>query len=102
MQAARKLKKYDHRLVDLVRRTGDIDLATRMGVPRTTATGWVRLDERSVVTATPCTETVEKLQARVAKLEKRVQRLRAILAVVLALLRIAKVDLSRTPRTGWQ
>ena len=96
MQAVRKLKKYDHRLVELVRRTGDIEYATRMGVPRTTAAGWTRVRAQPVVTAALCTESIEELQARVARLEKRVQRLRAIVSVVLALLRIAKLDLSHT------
>ena len=35
----RTQRRYDHRLRDLVRTTGDIELATRIGVPRSTARG---------------------------------------------------------------
>ena len=40
---------YDHRLRDLVRQTGDIGIATAAGVPRSTATGWLRRDLQPVV-----------------------------------------------------
>ena len=35
--ASRPQQRYDHRLRDLVRRTGDVTLATDLGVPRSTA-----------------------------------------------------------------
>jgi hypothetical protein len=41
---------YDDRLRELVRRTGDISIATALGVPRSTAAGWVRGAKQSVVT----------------------------------------------------
>ena len=36
---ARLQQRYDHRLRNLVQRTGDVTLATDMGVPRSTARG---------------------------------------------------------------
>lgn len=42
MAATRAQRAYDHRLRDLVRATGDITLATRLGVPRSTVAGWLR------------------------------------------------------------
>jgi hypothetical protein len=33
---ARPQQRYDHRLRDLVRQTGDVTLATDLGVPRST------------------------------------------------------------------
>jgi hypothetical protein len=50
---ARHQQRYDHRLRNLVERTGDVTVATDLGVPRSTARGWlgaaptvvVRLDE---------------------------------------------------------
>ena len=38
---ARPQRRYDHRLRHLVQRTGDVTVATRLGVPRSTARGWL-------------------------------------------------------------
>ena len=38
---ARPQQRYDHRLRDLVQRTGDVTIATDLGVPRSTARGWL-------------------------------------------------------------
>jgi hypothetical protein len=38
----RPQQRYDHRLRDLVRRTGDLTIAADLGVPRSTAWGWLR------------------------------------------------------------
>ena len=37
----RSQPRYDHRLWDLVHRTGDVTIATDLGVPRSTARGWL-------------------------------------------------------------
>jgi hypothetical protein len=38
---ARPQQRYDHRLRHLVHRTGDVTIATDLGVPRSTARGWL-------------------------------------------------------------
>ena len=38
---ARPQQRYDHRLRNLVHRTGDLTIATDLGVPRGTARGWL-------------------------------------------------------------
>ena len=38
---ARPQQRYDHRLRDLVQRTGEVTVATDLGVPRSTARGWL-------------------------------------------------------------
>jgi hypothetical protein len=38
---ARPQQRYDHRLRNLVQRTGDVTVATDLGVPRSTARGWL-------------------------------------------------------------
>jgi hypothetical protein len=38
---ARPQQRYDHRLRNLVHRTGDVTIATDLGVPRSTARGWL-------------------------------------------------------------
>ena len=42
MTTARPQQRYDHRLRELVQRTGDLTIATARGVPRSTARGWLR------------------------------------------------------------
>ena len=37
----RPQQRYDHRLQHLVHRTGDVTIATDLGVPRSTARGWL-------------------------------------------------------------
>ena len=38
---ARPQQRYAPRLRDLVHRSGDVTVATRLGVPRSTARGWL-------------------------------------------------------------
>jgi hypothetical protein len=38
---ARPQQRYDHRLRDLVQRTRDVTIAADLGVPRSTARGWL-------------------------------------------------------------
>ena len=50
MSEHRRQSAYDYRLRDLVRKTGDLNIAAQLGVPRSTAAGWIRSDRRDVVT----------------------------------------------------
>jgi hypothetical protein len=38
---ARSQQRYDHRLRNLAQLTGDVTVATALGVPRSTARGWL-------------------------------------------------------------
>ena len=91
----RSQRTYDHRLVRLVQDTGDITIATGVGVPRSTATGWLR-QTRRVVTSTPiCSASAEDLRNRLARTEARLRRCQALLRVLLAVLRIVQPDFTR-------
>jgi len=46
---ARLQQHYDHRLRNLVQRTGDVTVATNLGVPRSTAVGWLGTTARVVI-----------------------------------------------------
>jgi hypothetical protein len=46
---SRPQQRYDHRLRDLVQRTGDLTIATDLGVPRSTARGWLGATRTVVV-----------------------------------------------------
>ncbi len=49
-QRNRRQRTYDHRLRDLVRSTADVAIVVDLGVPRSTASGWLRQEPREVVT----------------------------------------------------
>ena len=88
---SRVQRSYDHRLRDLVRRTGDVALATSAGVPRSTASGWLRGRSRPTVTLDVLSIEEEKLQAEVLRLRCRVDKLRAL----------ARISSRRSRRSIW-
>ncbi len=61
---------YDHRLRDLVCRTRDLDLAERLGVPRSTAKSWLRRGVRPVVTSAVLDDDASQLRIRVLRLSE--------------------------------
>ena len=86
---------YDHRLVRLVQDTGDITIATGVGVPRSTATGWLRQPRRGVTSTPTCEASAEDLRIRLARMEARLRRGQALLRVLLAVVRIVQPDFTR-------
>ena len=95
MAATRTRRTYDHRLRELVRRTGDITIATRAGVPRSTASGWLWSARRRVVTLQDAERAEADLRAEVARLRRRLRRRTAVLRVLVALVRALRLDLAR-------
>ena len=94
MTQPRPQKRYDHRLRDLVHRTEDVTIATDLGVPRSTARGWLRLAPE-VVGSLDVTHLNElELQQEILRLRRRVQKLAALLRLVLALPRASGFTLS--------
>ena len=92
---ARSQQRYDHRLRELVHRTGDVNLATDLGVPRSTARGWLRRAPDVVVSLDVTQLSELELQHEIVQLRRRVQKLAALLWLVLALLRASGFNLSR-------
>src|SRR3954454_3637263 len=80
-------RRYDHRLRDLVWRTGDVTVATRLGVPRSTARGWLGAAPTVVVCLDVADLTEPELRQELLKLRRRVQKLTALLHLALAVLR---------------
>jgi putative transposase len=83
----RPQQRYDHRLQHLVHRTGDVTLATNLGVPRSTARGWLGRAPTAVVCLDVTDLTAPELRQEVVKLRQRVKKLTARLRLVLAVLR---------------
>src|SRR5713101_7322286 len=84
---ARPQRRYDHRLRNLVQRTGDVTVATDLGVPRSTARGWLGAAPTVVVCLDGADLTEPELRQEVLKLRRRVQKLTVLLRLALALLR---------------
>ena len=80
-------QRYDHRLRDLVQRTGDVTIATDLGVPRSTARGWLGKAPKVVVSLDVTDLRASELQQEVLELRRRVKKLTALLRLALALLR---------------
>jgi putative transposase len=91
----RKQQRYDHRLRELVQSTGDINLAVRHGVPRSTAHGWLGSNSADVVTLDVLDMNVSQLQQELVSLRRRNERLISLLRLVVTVLKVAGFSLSR-------
>ena len=92
--ASRPQQSYDHRLRDLVQRTGDPTIATDLGVPRSTAREWLRATPTIVVSLEVADLTERELRQELRTLRRRVEKLGALLRLALALLHISGFTLS--------
>src|SRR6266849_8888113 len=91
----RPQQRYDHRLRNLVQRTGDVTIATDRGVPRSTARGWLGQGPKVVVSLEVTNLTAAELQQEVLELRRRVKKLTALLRLALALLRSSGFTLTQ-------
>src|SRR6516162_3372237 len=94
MTMGRPQKRYDHRLRELVRRTGDLTIATELGVPRSTARGWLCTTPTVTVSLDMANLTELELRQEILKLQQRVQKLAALLRLALVLLRVSGFTLA--------
>jgi hypothetical protein len=92
-------RAYDHRLRDLVCEERDPALFAQLGIPRSTATSWIRRGSRRVVTTELFGRHEQQLRARVLKLERRVQLLLGIVRLLFVMVRLFGVypDSQRAP-----
>ena len=91
---ARPQQRYDHRLRHLVHRTGDVTFATALGVPRSTARGWLDAPPTVIVGLDVMDLAEPELRQEILKLRRRVQKLTALLRLALALLRTSGFHLA--------
>src|SRR3989441_5730897 len=91
---SRPQQRYDHRLRDLVQRTGDLTIATDLGVPRSTARGWLGAAPTVVVSLEVANLTEPELRQEILKLRRRVEKLAALLRLALALVHTSGFRLS--------
>jgi len=91
----RSQKRYDYRLRDLVHRTRDATVATNLGVPRSTARGWLSARPTVVVSLDVMDLTESELRQEVLKLRRCIRKRSALLRLALALLRTSGFRLTR-------
>ena len=87
-------RRYDHRLRDLVQGTGDVTIAANLGVPRSTARGWLGKAPKVVVSLNVTNLKASELQQEVLELRRRVKKLTALLRLALALRRSSRFTLT--------
>ena len=87
-------QKYDHRLHELVRSTGDAEYAIQRGVPRSTVRGWLTSTRAEVVTLDVVDMDMLRLQQEVLRLQSRVDRLVALLRLLIVVLKVSRVSLA--------
>src|SRR5258708_15731632 len=93
-RTGRPQQRYDHRLRDLVQRTGDVTIATDLGVPRSTARGWLGKPPKVVVSLDVTDLSASALHQEVLELRRREKKLTALLRLALVLLRCSGSELS--------
>ena len=86
-------RRYDHRFRHLIQASGDIQLAIKEGVPRSTARDWIRTPRRTVVTCDLTEMTEEALREEIVLLRQRNDRLLAMFRLAIVLLKIFGVSL---------
>ena len=91
----RPQQRYDHRLRDLVHRTADVTIATALGVPRSTARGWLGSAPTVVVSLDVANLSEPELRHEIVTLRRRVEKLAALLRLALAVLHVSGFTLSR-------
>ena len=96
---SRSAKTYDHRLRNLVHETQDISTALDIGVPRSTAYGWLHNEPPEVVSLDVLNLNEQHLQYELTKTRKRCKRLLAIIRLLVVLIRTIgnRIDYSRIP-----
>jgi len=95
MKAQRIRRHYDHRFREFVRETGNVELAVKKGVPRSTARDWAHLSSPEVVTLDVAAMSEHELREEILALRERNAMLLAVLRLVVVLIKVCEVSLVR-------
>jgi len=94
---SRPQRRYDHRLRISSTRTRDVTIAPNLGVPWSTARGWLAAEATVVISLDVAEVTESELRQEILKLRQRVEKLAALLRLALALLQTPGSRLSSAP-----
>lgn len=100
MYSPRRQNHYDHRLRELVYEAQDVEVVLGLGVPRSTAKGWLRQAPPKVITLDVCDMDAKRLQHEMVKLRRRVRVLVAVVGLLVALVRALGGRLGRRRLPG--
>jgi len=92
----RTRQRYDHRLRDLVRSSGNVSYAIELGVPRSTAHGWLTSNLVEIVTVDVVDMDLLRLQKEVLTLRKRMKWIRALFRLLVALMKVSDFSLENS------
>ena len=95
----RTQQSYDHRLRDLVRSSGNINLATQLGVPRSTAHSWLTSSQVEIVTVDVFDMDILNLQNEVLAVRRRLTWIVALFRLVVVSMKVSgfSLDNARLP-----
>jgi hypothetical protein len=88
-------RRYDHRLRDLVQTTGELELAIRHGVPRSTARGWRTKTTTEGVSLDVLELNTIRLRHEVIRLRRRIARLVSLLRLVVIVVKVSGISFAR-------
>ena len=90
-------QRYDQRLRDLVRSCGNINLASQLGVPRSTAHGWLTSNQVEVCAVDVFDMDILNLQKGVFLLRKRLKWIVALFRLLVVVIKVSgfALDISR-------
>ncbi len=91
---ARQQRCCDHRLKELVRTSGDLSVALELGIPRSTAIGWLGDSPRQVVSLDLLWLDEQELQHEVLMRRRRIGKLHCLPRLLLTMLHLSEVNLA--------
>ena len=92
-------KRYDRRLRDLVRSCGNINLASQLGVPRSTAHSWLTSSQVEIVIVDVFDMDILNLQNEVLAVRRRLTWIVALFRLVVVSMKVSgfSLDNARLP-----
>jgi len=97
---SRPQRRYDHRLRISSTRTRDVTIAPNLGVPWSTARGWLAAEATVVISLDVAEVTESELRQEILKLRQRVEKRAALLRLALALLTNPRVPALKRSSAG--
>jgi putative transposase len=93
MEAPHYRRTYDYRIQEAICESGDRDLFPELNIPRSTIRSWIHRGATEVVSRDLAKDDRGELVAEIEKLRRRTALLGAVVGLLIALLRVSKVQL---------
>jgi len=93
MEAPHSRRTYDYRIQEAICESGDRDLFPELNIPRSTIRSWIHRGATEVVSCDFAGGGRAELVAEIEKLRRRTALLGTVVGLLIALLRVSKVQL---------